>query len=72
MDFSNSKIEYLIIHEVGNKLRDEKYFLSTNTQTIDENLVSFFSKLKLWNSNASPIIGPRKNAGANVIGKPDA
>jgi len=38
MDFSKSKIENLIIHEIGNKLRDEKVFLSTSLQNIDENL----------------------------------
>lgn len=38
MDFSNSKIEYLIIHEIGNKLRDEKTFLSSSLQEIDEGL----------------------------------
>ena len=38
MDFSQSKIKHLIIHEVGNKLRDEKLFLSSIIQTIDENL----------------------------------
>lgn len=38
MDFSNARIEYLIIHEVGNKLRDEKNFLSSLIQNIDEDL----------------------------------
>ncbi len=38
MDFSNSKIEYLIVHEIGNKLRDEKAFLSSTIQEIDEHL----------------------------------
>ncbi len=38
MDFSNSNIEYLIIHEIGNKLRDEKTFLSSKVQEIDERL----------------------------------
>ena len=38
MDFSQSKIKHLIIHEIGNKLRDEKIFLSETLQNIDENL----------------------------------
>ena len=38
MDFSNSKIEYLIVHEIGNKLRYEKAFLSSTIQEIDEHL----------------------------------
>jgi hypothetical protein len=38
MDFSKSKIKHLIIHEIGNKLRDEKVFLSTTLQSIEEDL----------------------------------
>jgi len=38
IDFSQSKIKHLIIHEIGNKLRDEKLFLSSELQSIDENL----------------------------------
>jgi hypothetical protein len=38
MDFSQSKIKYLIIHEIGNKLRDEKIFFSEILQNIDEGL----------------------------------
>jgi len=38
MDFSKSKIKHLIIHEIGNKLRDEKIFLSPIVQTINEHL----------------------------------
>ncbi len=38
MDFSKSKIKHLIIHEIGNKLRDEKIFLSSKIQIIDEDL----------------------------------
>jgi len=38
MNFSKSKIKHLIIHEIGNKLRDEKVFLSTTLQKLDENL----------------------------------
>ncbi len=38
MDFSQSKIKHLIIHEIGNKLRDEKVFLSTTLQNVDEDL----------------------------------
>jgi hypothetical protein len=40
MDFSKSKIKHLIIHEIGNKLRDEKVFLSTTLQSIEEDLES--------------------------------
>ncbi|MEA2100902.1 MAG: nucleoid-associated protein [Campylobacterota bacterium] len=38
IDFSQSKIKHLIIHEIGNKLRDEKVFLSETLQKIDEDL----------------------------------
>lgn len=38
MNFSQSKIKHLIIHEIGNKLRDEKIFLSEILQNIDEPL----------------------------------
>ncbi len=38
MDFSQSKIKHLIIHGIGNKLRNEKAFLSEKLQNIDENL----------------------------------
>lgn len=36
MDFSEAKIKYLVIHEIGNKIRDEKLFLSSKLQQIDE------------------------------------
>lgn len=38
MDFSQAKIKHLIIHEIGNKSRDEKLFLSSNLQEINEEL----------------------------------
>lgn len=38
MDFSKSTIKHLIIHEIGNKLRDEKVFLSEKLQELDEKL----------------------------------
>lgn len=38
MDFSQAKIKHVIIHEIGNKIRDEKLFLSSNLQNIDEGL----------------------------------
>ncbi len=38
MDFSSAKIKNLIIHEIGNKARDEKLFLSSNLQEINEEL----------------------------------
>jgi len=38
MDFSQSKIKHLIIHEIGNKLRDEKILFSETLQTLDEHL----------------------------------
>ena len=48
MDFSKTKIKYLITHEIGNKLRDEKLFLSQNIQIIDneieKTLLSYFLK----------------------------
>jgi len=40
MNFSQSKIKQLIIHEIGNKIRDEKLFLSSQLQTIDDELES--------------------------------
>lgn len=49
MDFSQSKIKHLIVHEVGNKIRDEKIFLSEVLQDIDNNLenilLNYFLKL---------------------------
>lgn len=44
MDFSKSKIKYLIIHEIGNKLRDEKVFLSGSLQSIDDHLEAVLLK----------------------------
>lgn len=38
MDFSKSRIQNLIIHEIGNKLRDEKVFLSETLQDLNEEL----------------------------------
>lgn len=38
MNFSQAKIKYIIIHEIGNKLRDEKMFFSSSVQAIDEDL----------------------------------
>lgn len=38
MNLSGAKIKYMITHEIGNKLRDEKVFFSSNVQTIDEDL----------------------------------
>jgi hypothetical protein len=38
MDFSKSNIKQLIIHEIGNKLRDEKVLLSETIQDLDEDL----------------------------------
>lgn len=38
MNFSNSKIKHLIIHEIGNKLRDEEVFLSETLQNLNEEL----------------------------------
>jgi len=38
MDFSKSKIKHLIIHEIGNKLRDERILFSETLQTLDEHL----------------------------------
>ncbi len=48
MNFSKSKIKYLIIHEIGNKLKDEQIFFSEILQNIDENseniLLNYFLK----------------------------
>jgi len=38
MDFSQSKIKHLIIHEIGNKLREENIFLSETLQKVNEDL----------------------------------
>lgn len=38
MNFSSSKIKHLVIHEIGNKLRDEEIFLSETLQNLDEEL----------------------------------
>jgi len=62
MDFSKSKIKNLIIHEIGNKLRDEKVFLSNTLQKIDDNLEnillnyflkSFLTQRDFYNFNHS-------------------
>ncbi|PHS69582.1 MAG: hypothetical protein COB23_06435 [Methylophaga sp.] len=51
MDFSKSNIKHLIIHEIGNKLRDEKVLLSEALQDLDEDLekilLNYFLKLFL-------------------------
>jgi hypothetical protein len=53
LDFSQSKIKHLIIHEVGNKLREEKLFLSTELQRIgkdlEDTLLYYFLKSFLSN-----------------------
>lgn len=38
MNFSQSKINFLIVHEIGNKLRDEKVFLTDHLSEIDPKL----------------------------------
>lgn len=38
MDFSQARIKHIIIHEIGNKIRNEKLFLSSCLQNIDDNL----------------------------------
>lgn len=38
MNFSQAKIKHIIIHEIGNKLRNEKVFFSSNIQVIDKDL----------------------------------
>lgn len=56
MDFLKSKIKHLIIHEIGNKLRDEKVFFSSNIQVIDEDLekalLNYFLKSFITNQEA--------------------
>jgi hypothetical protein len=60
MNFSKSIIKHLIIHEIGNKLRDENVFLSNTLQDIDKNLEnillnyflkSFLTKRDFYNFN---------------------
>jgi len=57
MNFSQAKIKYIVIHEIGNKLRDEKLFLSSKVQAIDEGLekilLNYF--LKSFTSNQEPL-----------------
>ena len=56
MNFSQAKIKYIIIHEIGNKLRDEKVFFSSKTQVIDEDLektlLNYFLKSFITNQEA--------------------
>jgi len=53
MNFSQSRIKHLIIHEIGNKIRDEKLFLSSKIQRIEENfenvLLNYFLKSFITN-----------------------
>ena len=53
MDFSKAKIKHVIIHEIGNKIRDEKLFLSSTLQDVDndleETLLYYFLKSFLTN-----------------------
>ena len=55
MNFSKSKIKYLIIHEICNKLRNAKVFLSDSLQNIDEHLenilLNYFLKSFLTQQN---------------------
>ncbi|MCG3696610.1 nucleoid-associated protein [Aliarcobacter butzleri] len=53
MDFSEAKIKNLIIHEIGNKVRNEKLFLSSQLQDINEDLekilLNYFLKSFIMN-----------------------
>ena len=55
MNFSQAKVKHIIVHEIGNKLRDEKIFLSSVAQSIDENLekilLDYFLKPFISNQN---------------------
>lgn len=38
MDFSNASIDKLIVHQVGNKQKDEGVYLSHNPQSVESEL----------------------------------
>jgi len=38
MDFSNASIDKLIVHQVGNKQKDEGVYLSHNPQSLEPEL----------------------------------
>jgi hypothetical protein len=44
IDFTQVKLKYLITHHIGNKLRDERYILSTEVSLIAEETDSFLFK----------------------------
>ncbi len=48
IDFSNTQLDKLIVHRVGNQLRDEKYFVSEHLIDVDEALndllIKYFCK----------------------------
>ncbi len=44
LDFTEIQLQHLITHHVGNKLRDEKFILSTEVSTISEDTKDFLLK----------------------------
>lgn len=44
LDFTEIELQHLITHHVGNKLRDEKYLLSTEVSNIEEDTKDFLLK----------------------------
>lgn len=44
LDFTQVELQYLITHHVGNKLRDEKFILSSEATTIEDETKSFLLK----------------------------
>ena len=44
LDFTKVELQQLITHHVGNKLRDEKYLLSSEATTFEEETKNFFLK----------------------------
>lgn len=68
MNFSQAKIKYIIIHEIGSKLRDEKVFLSSKIQLINRELekilLDYF--LKPFMSNSQELLNFHHNSNLNL------
>jgi hypothetical protein len=52
LDFTQVELQHLITHHIGNKLRDEKYSLSTEATTIEEETKYFLLKYFLLPAKA--------------------
>ena len=52
MDFTQVELQQLITHHVGNKLRDERYFLSSEATTFEEETKNFLLKYFLLPARA--------------------